>query len=154
MKKSTKPGSVNGFILELFIYEPVNQSTLSISNGVHLIVHNQTKAPSFYEGLSISPGTQTNVEVQRVFSSHLDKPYSDCHKDINSDYPSKIVRSMLSTGYAYNQRDCFFACFQQFLVKNCSCYDFSSTIPVDSFIDTTQFKPCLNQTGIKCAIEV
>lgn len=155
IRKSTKEGAVNGLYMELFLYDQIGSTTLSVSNGIRIVVHNQSKTPSFYDGSLLSAGTQSFVEVQRIFSSHLEKPYSDCTKDITIDYPSKIVKSMLNAGYAYNQKDCFYACFQNYLIDKCGCYDFSiSRSVIKVMFQGSDVKPCLNFSQMLCDTQV
>lgn len=49
-KISTKAGLVNGFSMELFLGNPTDPNTLSVSNGIHLQVHNKTDRPFFFKG--------------------------------------------------------------------------------------------------------
>lgn len=52
-KISTKGGLVNGFQMELFLGSPIDPYTISVSNGIHLQVHNKTDRPFFYKGIGI-----------------------------------------------------------------------------------------------------
>ena len=49
---STKAGLVNSFNMELFLSNPTDPFTLSVSNGIHLEVHNKSNRPFFYKGES------------------------------------------------------------------------------------------------------
>lgn len=152
--KSTKIGPTNGLRIELFLNEPHDLRSLSVSNGARVVVHNQTHSPSFYEGIHVAIGAETYVEVNRAFSSLLEKPYSDCMNYIDiTHHPSKLVKSIISTGYAYTQQHCFYACYQFYLIERCGCHDFSSLLPITTFT-SQNIRPCLNFTQMTCNAQV
>lgn len=124
--------------------------SLSSATGVNVIVHNQTTSPGMSDGIFVSSGTQTNIQVERIFSSHLEAPYSECTKRISADYPSNLVKIMLSLGLTYTQQSCFMVCFQRYLMKKCGCYEFSSPVPVYMFMNITNSRPCLNLSDVRC----
>lgn len=141
--------------MELVHFDQIGASTLSCSNGIRMVVHNQSKTPSFYEGSLISAGAQTQVDVQREFSYHLEKPYSDCTKDITTDYPSDIVKSILNAGFPYNQKDCFNACFQKYLINKCGCYDFMLPASITKLMmNGSDLRPCQSFVDIMCDTDV
>jgi hypothetical protein len=49
-KVSVKAGLVNSFNMELFLGNPTDPFSLSVSNGIHLEVHNKSHRPFFYKG--------------------------------------------------------------------------------------------------------
>jgi hypothetical protein len=114
--------------------------------GALVIVHNKTDQPLFYKGISLSSGTQANIQITREFSEHLESPYSDCTKDISTDYPSEYVQALLKTNYTYHQSTCFNMCFQKYLIQECDCYDLSGSY----FNYYTNNSPCLNFSQILC----
>lgn len=140
--------------MELFLFEPIDVETMSESTGARLVVHNHTIFPAFFDGIYIPSGMQNNIMVERKFSSHLEQPYSDCTKNIDINYPSKLVKAILSTGYSYTQQNCFYTCFQFYLIENCGCYDFSSFVPINTYMNATNLQPCLNFSQINCDSKV
>lgn len=140
-------------ILELFVDEPSDPISLSVSAGIRLVVHNQTHRPDFSEGILITPGTQTFVGIGRSFSSHLEYPYSNCVHEINTNHPSKLVKSILATDYKYTQEICFMACYQVLLNNRCSCFDFGSVLPMSTFT-SQNLTPCVNSSQMTCNTNV
>lgn len=141
---------MNGLTVELYLYEPYDVMSLATGSGAHVLVHNQTNLPLFTSGIQLSTGTQTNIEIQRLFSSHLEKPYSNCVNDINEDYPSKLVHALLSTGYSYSQQNCFLSCYQRYLIDKCDCYDTSIPVPISLISDRTNIRACLTFNDTLC----
>ena len=128
-------------------------SSLSVSSGVRIVIHNQTHKPNFDEAMFVPVGSDTNIDVNRMFTSLLEKPYSDCESNIDMNHPSKQVKAILSTGHAYTQLDCFYACLQYFLIDQCGCFDFTSLLPISTFT-SRNITPCLNSTQLDCDAEV
>ena len=123
--------------------------SLAVSSGIHLSVHNQSRLPSAYEGISIASGTQTDVQINRQFSSQLESPYSECTQNIDENHPSQIVRYLIKANFTYTQEDCFFGCFEFHLIEKCNCYDQSSQFPFEIFL-AQNIQPCLNSTQLEC----
>jgi hypothetical protein len=124
--------------------DPSELNSLSISNGIHIQVHNKTQKPLFFKGLNAPIGSETHVVVGREFTYRLEKPYSECIKDIDSSYDSLFVKTLLNTSYAYQQVDCFNICFQRYLIEQCNCYDL--TYPIWS----GNYQPCLTYAQLVC----
>ena len=113
--------------------------------GAHLIVHNKTHKPNFYEGIALSVGAFSHVSVNRRVSSRLEKPYSPCVKNIEAVASQSIyVQTLLNASITYTQADCFNVCLQKYIVEYCFCYSlefpywylilkkFSWSLPVSS----------------------
>ena len=76
--------------------------------GLKLLIHNYTFPPLFFETfLSISPGQETNIIVERTFTSNAPKPYSDC-TDLTNGFNSETYNWMMSNNKTYRQKDCIF----------------------------------------------
>ena len=121
-----------------------------MSSGARVVIHNQTHKPTFEEALLIPSGTEAFLEVNRMFTSLLEQPYSECKGNIDQNHHSKFVKAILTTGHAYTQLDCFNACYQNYLIEKCACFDFTSLLPVEIFT-SQNITPCLNLTQIQCA---
>lgn len=138
--------------------QQVTHLSLSTGNVAIFIVENQTTLPTFYNGITVSTGTQSNINVQRIFSSHLEKPYSDCTKDITSDYPSQLVKAVFSLaydyGYGYTQQNCFLASFQRYLLTACNCFDTSVNFTLSFITERTDMKPCITFNDTQCETNV
>ena len=141
----------------MYLYEPTNPLSLSTDNGAVVIVHNKTDHPAFYDAIGLSSGTKAGVLIERVFSYHLEYPYSDCVKDIDESYPSALIKTMLQKGYAYTQKNCFLACYQEFSFKKCGCYDvfaYQQTGVPASDANYTDILFCTNFTQMFCDSQV
>lgn len=129
--------------------------SLSTENGLHVLVHNKSDYPGFYNGVSIAAGTKAGVEIERVFTYHMPKPYSDCTEDIDETYQSDLVQTMLQTGYKYTQQNCFLACYQSIAFERCGCYDmYAKTITGVPAINVSQIVFCTNYTQVMCDSQV
>lgn len=153
IRSSTKTGLLNGLVVELFIYEPLNMSTLATETGMRISVHNQSIVPPFSSGISVATGTHTMVDVFRKFSSHLGKPYSECTEGIDATYPSEMVKLVFETGLAYTQVNCFFSCYQFYLIERCNCFDVSFSFPFRVFLERN-IPACVNISQITCDSQV
>jgi hypothetical protein len=74
-------------------------------------------------------------------------PYSKC-KDNLAELNIPLVDKILKTGYKYRQRDCFFVCFQKYMIPECKCTDTSAIVSFDESVE-----PCLNIAQIFCDFE-
>lgn len=155
VRKSSKAGSINGLTVELFLYKTNNPLSLSTESGAHVLVHNKSDKPAFFKGLGVGSGLKGSIEVERSFTYHLEKPYSDCVKDIDGNYPSELVKTMLQSGYKYTQQNCFLACYQDFSFKKCACYDmYSQVLSGVPLINATGAVFCTNMSQIFCDVQV
>lgn len=158
-KMSTRSGTINSLILELFVNNPVNNHSIGISNGVHVSVFNKSNKPDFFNGIDASVGTQTNIAIKRQFINKLPSPYSDCRNDIGA-HTSPYAAVLFGFNYSYTQKDCFHMCFQAYLMRQCKCYDLSipkmdnKTRPCltfdDMFCISDKFTDFLERTGAIC----
>lgn len=146
-------GSINGLIIELFVYEPTNMTSLATSSGIRVIIHNQSYWPVFYEGISVSVGTHSQIQISRQFTSRLENPYSDCTQNIFENSPSDMVKIMMQTGNSYKQSDCFQTCFQFWTVERCNCFDNSIVFPFEIFTNKN-ITPCLTFNQTVCDAKV
>lgn len=129
----------------------VNNYTFHLKTGARIVVHNKSTLPMFYEGVTVAAGSQTNLQVDRVFSSYLAKPYSDCENNIDENYPSNLVRALLKKGFAYNQETCFLACSQLYAIELCKCYNpYIQSITGTPDENDTENRYCQNLKDISC----
>ena len=104
--------------LTLIIVNNIEFKTSSNYDGLGVIVHNHSSDPRYNagssaEGVFISPRFATNLVIDRVFSSKLSRPYSDCIDEthLTSSSDSDLFRYIIdSTNYTYKQRDCLDYC--------------------------------------------
>lgn len=103
--------------------ESTNPLSLSSLNGAHIIVHNKSEKPMFFDGIHVNVGMLTTIGVKREFTSRLSHPFSECVVDV-SVYKDKsvYVSTLLDENMTYTQRDCQVVCLQKYVVKYCYCY--------------------------------
>ena len=94
-------------------------------------MHNQSEIPFTVQNIiSIPPGLDTYVGVNRRFISHLESPYSNCQKDLEHSknaYLKKLFEYFISLGVNYYDQDfCFTLCYQDKLLTECGCIDIIS----------------------------
>jgi hypothetical protein len=99
------PGRNQGLKLELFvgIYDQLER--LVNNKGVSVVIINNTKAcGSIEDGMFITPGTDSNIEIERSFTERLPKPYSNCDiKEIKMDsYGSYLYKLLLQKTGLYH----------------------------------------------------
>jgi hypothetical protein len=123
------PGSL--YRLQIKLYAAFNRK-LNIFNsllsdaavfggkGVLIRLENGSYLRDFsLEGLKVSAGFHTDIEVERVFKSSLPKPYSNCDVDEEDDDDaasserSELFKLIVQNKYKYNRDLCFKMCFQK-----------------------------------------
>ena len=112
-----------GLQIELFISDPSDPNSVSFVNGLHVLVHNKTEKPTYLLGVNARVGEHTAVQVSRMFSARLEKPYSECIRNVASLADKSLyVKTILDSDYEYTQTECFNVCLQKFVEKDCGCY--------------------------------
>ena len=110
-KKLIAPGIDYGLSLSLGPLVKRNQyaSGLSLTSyGLKVLIHNKTFPPLFFETyLSLSPGQETNIIVERIAMSNAPKPYSEC-TDLTNGFNSDIYIWMMKNNKTYRRNDCIF----------------------------------------------
>ena len=133
------------FGLSLLIGPLVNKNQYStvLSKGLKVLIHNQTYLPSYDDTyVSVKSGEETNIMIDRTFTSNSPYPYTDCTQSPRSNNLD-ISQAMTNSNRTYQQYDCINLCFQQLVQTKCLCFA--------TFI--TQIYPtlpCLNSTHLEC----
>lgn len=122
-KKTKLSGAEYGLSIQLYIGSPDDFTTES--NGLSIYIHNNSFDPVSTSDIPItlSPGAETNLKVERTFSSRLEAPYSDCKSGLSypDDYNSFIFKQMVSNSiYKYTQKDCFDLCQTKYIYDKCN----------------------------------
>ena len=118
------------FNLNLFSAPPNLETDFEYKAAIYLKVHNQSELPFTLDGgINIKAGQRTYVAINRIFTSHLEKPYSNCLKNLESGDPD-LKRYFgyfqdLGVDY-YDQNFCFKICAQDQLLKKCDCMDLTT----------------------------
>ena len=122
IKKVHKGGRFSGLYLQLFIGRPQRRFLSEITNGIYLLINNQSFKLSMYEGIDAQPGTLSNIDIRKVFTHRMNKPYSDCQ--LLRNYNESILYSEVVKGNKeYRRKDCFELCKQMKCIEKCKCYD-------------------------------
>ena len=129
LKTVTLEGPMSG--LKLTIYVNVYEK-LIIANGVFLEfgvvmrIGNSSYSTfhPYSDGVSVSPGFQTKIVIDREFKSMLPKPYSNC--EIVPNTPKYLegmdLYNLISeSNYKYTQQLCFVQCYQKYLIQKYNC---------------------------------
>ncbi|CAF0860551.1 unnamed protein product [Brachionus calyciflorus] len=149
IKNISLPGKYNGLVLELFVGVPDDQMSFSIYTGAHIFIGDNLIKPLSIEGLDISPGTQTNIVLERVETKLKSQPYSDCIENLDNidSFDSEYYKKVFKSDLTYRQVDCFTAYIQEEIFKKCNCYNnFYNVIYKDR-------KPCTTIQEIQCSVE-
>ncbi len=88
----------------------------SIAAGARVSIHAPGTMPDNNKGISVSPGHETTIRLQRTQHERLGKPYGACENDQNLTRPS-------GGSVRYSQSACMGLCFQDQIIQNCSCID-------------------------------
>ena len=110
-KKQNAPGINYGLSLSLGPLIKTNQYSTGLGippYGLKVLITNYTFAASFFETfLSIGPGQESNIIVERTIASNAPKPYSLC-TDLTNGYNSATFNWMIKNNKTYRQESCFF----------------------------------------------
>jgi len=101
--KSSVPGRLNG--LRLKLYHGIQGEQIKIS------VYNQSTDYDPNKAIYVSEGMEVNIVLDRVFSSKLSSPHSDCKKEYV--FEPKPLDILNQTSFPYFQSECFLLCRMQ-----------------------------------------
>ena len=149
IKSSTNPGRQNALNFILYTGKPNDEYLFQKSDGIILFIHNSTTIPlTQLEGISLSPGYETDIVINQVEFNRLSKPYSDCIIDTSSpnSFDSNLYKSTFNSIKVYRQKFCLQLCYQEYLIEKCNCSDIN--VPTLSGVD----QPCLDEESLNCAL--
>jgi hypothetical protein len=148
LKYSLLTGDKYGLRLRLFVTHE-NKYSLSRIHGLKVFIHNQSlKYPSYLDTfLSVKPGEETNIAIDKVLVSHAPEPYSECI-DLSNGFNSDVYRFMLNLNFTYRQKDCNLFNGQKSIQTACQC--FHTSLPKYS---NEINQPCLNISQLNCALQ-
>jgi len=109
--KSNKAGKLNGFKIDILTGLEEDFLELgSISNGLHVYIHNKSFLPSISEGVEIATGFVTNLMIRQIFNYRQPEPFNDC----------KLNPKYFQNNLSYRQKDCFDIKFLQYFSTMCN----------------------------------
>ena len=144
-------GKSTGLSIEFYvgIYEKLNYMTKS--NGGVVIISNKSEFSELDDGISLTPGFETNIIAKRTFINQLSKPYSNCEIQSNyniDSFDSDLYKLMIENGLEYTFNDCIDLCYQKQVVQNCKCYD------IESAALYRNVSPCFTSDQINCVNKI
>jgi hypothetical protein len=126
-----------------------NSFPLTPSKGLIVYIHNHTETPNIYKNfLSIEPGKDTNIMIDRKIGFSLPSPYSEC-VDLTNGFESEFYQILTNNDEGtnkakYHQYNCFALCIMQKPIEDeCGCY----------YTAIARYRlsiPCINLTQVKC----
>ncbi|XP_023594556.1 LOW QUALITY PROTEIN: amiloride-sensitive sodium channel subunit delta [Trichechus manatus latirostris] len=131
---TTHKDITQGISLVLRVEQQDYLPLLSAEAGIKVMVHGHNHTPfleppslerSFLEprSFSILPGTKTTISIREEVVHWLRSPYGDCmDREKGVDIP-------LLYNTSYTMQACLVSCFQQLMVKNCSCGYYRYPLP-------------------------
>jgi amiloride-sensitive sodium channel subunit alpha/amiloride-sensitive sodium channel subunit gamma len=143
---AAKTGSKQGLMLVLFTGLLNDSRSLSFDVGWNLFIHNQSHWPSSGAGVSVAPGSTTNIGITRTFTDKQPFPYNQCLDGLTTPdkFDSFYYRETLKSGYVYRQVDCLNLVEQDYYIKNCSCAEPSyPTLYGTRYCETTSENFCV-----------
>jgi hypothetical protein len=143
LKSSTLPGKSYGLELSIGPLKSENKYPIKTSTGLKVLINNQSFTPHIDDSfISIEPGKETDIAVDRTFTSNMPKPYSSC-TDLTKGFNSELYNFITKSNRTYRQIDCIDLCLQRYIQNRCNCFytPFPKMYPAS---------PCLNLTQIDC----
>ena len=126
LKESTLSGPYYG--LKLVLYVNVFEKLINSISGLGAVIRIGNSSHLTYilqgDGILVSPGSITNILINREFSQILPIPYSNCKIDENAPlFISGLeVYNLISLSfYDYTQQLCFIQCFQRYIIQKYNC---------------------------------
>lgn len=135
LKKSSKPGLINGLQMEIFVDNP-NLNQFSTASGLYIIIHNSSQEFYFPQGFTVPVGKQINIAVEREFITKKAQPYSECSEILDSidSFDSHLYKTIIDSGKPYKREMCYDLCLQERIIEKCKCQDvISFSFPNVSF---------------------
>ena len=88
-------------------------------SGAHIVIENNTKIPSIVsKGLSLMPGTETNVGLTSKKIQRLQQPFkSNC----TNEFEAERVNNITGNWYRYSSTICKGMCYGSIFYEVCGC---------------------------------
>lgn len=100
-------------------------------------ISDQERFPIRNEGIIVRPGSYTKVKLNRIETSQLPSPYSNCIEWHLID--TQLSNELKKLGIRYTRRNCLSLCEQKKIVENFGCYSLQ-------FPPIFDMPPCENKT--------
>lgn len=156
LKKSIQSGNLNrlGLRLTLFDSLPVILARIA-QQGVGFVIkiNNNTYDVGGNNEVDLLASVQNNVEIERVYTSQLAMPYSDCliHEEDDSSatntFHSDLYDLLIDNNIRYRQNDCIDLCKLQYIIQMCNC----SLIQFNTYNLFPNVSICNTPSGFICS---
>ena len=88
-------------------------------SGIHVVIEDNTKNPSIVsKGISVMPGTETNIGLQRSTVLRLPPPFNSSCTNV---YNHKRVEEVVGSDFQYSSKVCKGVCFSFLFYDACKC---------------------------------
>ena len=138
-----------GLRLELYsgFHENLSLINSNYYQGLGYIVRieNGTYLENNLDGIKVSSGFQTDINLNRGFDFYLEKPYSDCvlPNDHKKNFNSDLYDLIFQSNYQYQRHLCKIQCIQKISIEMCNC-----TIP--TLLSLFNSSICKTDFELKC----
>ena len=94
------------------------------SSGIHIVIEESKKSPSVLSnGISIQPGTETNIGLKLSTLSRLKSPFSsDCADEYHWE---ELKNIKFLRNFEYSSKHCKSWCYMVEIHANCGCWELS-----------------------------
>ena len=94
------------------------------SSGIHIVIEESKKSPSILSnGISIQPGTETNIGLKLSTLSRLKSPFSS---DCTDEYHWEVLRNIkFLRNFEYSSKHCKGWCYMVEINEKCNCWELS-----------------------------
>ena len=124
---------------------------LTESNGMHIVIEDSRKSPSILSnGISIQPGTETNIGLKVTTLSRLKSPFSS---ECTDQYQGEEMKNInFLTSFEYSSKNCKSWCYIVVIYQKCNCWDLSlmEGVIVQEFVKWSKMRnltPCEKRNG-------
>ena len=122
LTKTYKPGSKNGLYLELYASESEYMNSVKPEIGLIVFINHFDVRPGSNGGISLTPGTLSNIAVRKQIKQMSASPFSTCVELSTADFNRTLYDVLNRDGYRYRQNDCFDLCLQTMIIEHCGCF--------------------------------
>jgi hypothetical protein len=120
-----KRGFSSGLVLALYA-GLAEENSESFDHGFSILISNESLSPNSNEGIKISTGLSTYINLNKYTINLKAQPYSNCFDNLISadSYSSDIYKKTLESNKKYSTyhfKNCYYVCVQKFIIDNCNC---------------------------------
>jgi len=133
--------NLDGLYLELIV-DSHNQA-LGETDGVVVYISDQKENVFENPELFLPKSFLSRLSLSKTSYEKLGPPHSNCVTDNLHQASTHLFKQTLSLNHSYSQSTCMFLCYQEFLIRDCSCFD-------PRFIATGDVRQCLNFDDMNC----